>query len=283
MIAVNINNQPSRYKGAENWNELNAKALLRVAKIIFSGAKEDIAKPMFVYAVFGFGNWFFYKLARFFGTGFIQSEIANKLLPEVEWITAKNTLTKQIIDKVSVREVVWDETFYGPSSGFENLKMNEFCDAEFCMTEYQNTKEEIWLWRMMATLYRKGDKCLIVNEGDARYKYNQNQNEERVRVLKKLPIEYAYAVYLWYNGCRAKLVEEYGFLFAARTEQQQEEPATLENNAGQWVDLMHSLGGAELGNIDEVGERKVRQIFFELRRRHDAFEEMKAKNPDLYK
>ena len=101
-------------------------------------------------------------------------------------------------------------------------------------------------------------------------------------MMKKLPLEYAHAVLLWYNGCRAKLASDYEFLFEKRSEQIEEAEAQ-QNTAGTWVDLIHSLGGAEMGTIDQVGDRTVRQVFFELRRRRDVYEDLKIKHPEIYK
>lgn len=283
MIDVVVNDK-EKYTGAEHWNELSEKKLLKAAKILFTENNEDEMYAKLVCAIFGFSGWFFFRLARTSYQGFVASEVINKLLPEIKWITEKNQLTKQLLPRVAVRSGIDRTVFYAPSSNFENLKMEEFADAEFCFAEYNKEKDINWLWRMMACLYRKGDKTLIVTEGDARYKYNMNGNEHREKLLKQLPKNYAWAFCLWYSGCRAKLIEDFEFVFDAKAEAEAKaENKTQANTATSWVDLIHGMAGEKLGDIDKVKNRLVREVFYELQRLKIQDEELKNKYPELYK
>lgn len=94
-------------------------------------------------------------------------------------------------------------SYYGPTDFFKNIKFGEYSDAINLYLEYNQTKDESLLYTIMAIFYRKKQpfhfikKHLKGYDGDVRESYNEISVDQRAKVLKVLPVGYAYGFYLF--------------------------------------------------------------------------------------
>lgn len=181
----------------EEWNELSRKQLTEIAGILFTETDPLMADTKMANAIIRH---------RIF-TYTSPAVIIEHILPLIEWIKIDCSLTKQLLPTLSVGL----RKFYGPDDGLSNIRLVEFDFAERELYAWhQDRKNMMQLFRFIACLYRP-KKNLFYNvrrnkDGDARGKFNDNLVQHYAELLSKhVPLEEAYAILLWYKGCRDTL------------------------------------------------------------------------------
>lgn len=187
---------------------------------------------------------------------FFADELRTKVLPLVPFLFAENKLTAQLLPVVSVGRIL-KKKFYGPSSQFNNLTLEEFSDAEDCLSHFEQTLDPIWISRFFAVLYRPGHPSHETLRGDARNVYNIHLNDKYGSQLMKLSEHHRAAILLWYQGCRAEVVSDYAFLFL---KDKKDEAAQ-----SSWVDVIHGMAGTKFGDIKATGRTLLKVILTEMR------------------
>lgn len=95
------------------------------------------------------------------------------------------------------------KNYYGPSDLFRNVAFGEYTDAINLYMEYENTKEDEYLYLLMAVFYRPKQKfhkdrnVLFAYNENIREPYNEATIESRAEIFKNLPIGYVYGFYLF--------------------------------------------------------------------------------------
>lgn len=106
--------------------------------------------------------------------------------------------------------------FYrGPKGRFQNLTFGEFVRADEYFLKYQTTKEEKYLDRMIAVMWRFGIR--------ERQKFDFDTVEKRIPVLSQLSQAQKQVILVWYIGCRKILEREFKHIYPEPEENQKEQ------------------------------------------------------------
>lgn len=263
MTELIVNNK-HRYLLPDTLNGLSGAQLCAIAPVMLK--KEPTLEERYSVAYFlcGFGNKYFSikESLQPEAYQYFSKEVYEQVMPALEFLYAENTLTEQLLPKLRVRKsqrFFGTQLLYGPKKNFENLSIAEFSDAETCLDNYEDSKEDIWLNRFLAVLYRPGKPRTDLT--DQRQPYNFHANDLIAEMVSKLDNGTKAAVMFWYMGCRAQLVKDFSALFGKR------QTASAGAKAS-WTDVIHDLSGAKFGTLEETGQQPVRIIFYELQLLH---------------
>lgn len=191
----------------DTWNELSAKQLLYVAYCLFCGdtKEEALAKIAIVLS----------DMRPEIARQTVPEVIVEELMPLVTWVLEPSTLTEQKFPVLKSRW--WRKKFYGPSSDFMNLRFGEFDAAERALREWQDTPDDIGLlYQLVAVLYRpRYSKRQPADDfTDERIPFNHSRTRAYAKKLARYyPPQYAFAILIWYLGCRSAVLSQYPQLF----------------------------------------------------------------------
>lgn len=249
----------------DNFDELTAAQLCAVAPFLLKAEVTEAERTVIALLLLQTNTVFSVSASKKpGGYDYLADELRVKLVPGLAWLFGKNTFTKQLMPKLRIpnAKLSWiKHTFYGLESNFDNITLEEYADAEFCLSEYARTSSELWLHRFLAVLYRPGSEKQKLKTGDARKPYNIHENDMYGRHLSRLSENEKCAILYWYYGCRNVLTEDYSFLFS------KENQGKAEQGAG-WVDVIHGMAGTKFGNIHETGKTLLKVILTEMRHQY---------------
>lgn len=124
-----------------------------------------------------------------------------------------STLTKNLVSELRIKH----KWFYGPSEKLFNLTWNEFIQADSCFSDFNNSKEEKDLDRLIAVLYRPQEKNYDPDAtdftGDRREAFNDHLIDKRAKTMARLDQKRKYSVYLFYCGCKNYLKKTFDLVF----------------------------------------------------------------------
>jgi hypothetical protein len=116
--------------------------------------------------------------------------------------------------------------YYGPVSGFAEISLSEFLDADEAYRSYLANSEVTELNHFVAILYREksadfNPKSPSTN-GDCREPYNDLTVKFRVDNIAKLSLTKKLAVFIWFESCKNFITEKYEVIFksSGQTESQ---------------------------------------------------------------
>ncbi len=262
MTEVIVNNT-DRYLLPDSFNSLTGKQLCAIAPVLLKGNPTLEEKYSVAYFLCGFGNKYFSLRESLSDEPYLYftQQIYEQVMPALEFLYAENTLTEQLLPMIRVqREQRFFATqkLYGPAKNFENLTIAEFSDAETCIDNYEESKDELWLNRFLAVLYHPGSRLFASPDG--RKPYNFHMNDLIAEMVSKVDAGTKAAIVLWFHGCRAQLVKDFGSLFSKAKAQTNEKTS--------WTAIIHDMAGAKFGTIDQTAQQPVRVIFYELNLLH---------------
>ncbi len=109
------------------------------------------------------------------------------------------------------------QQYYGPSNKCYNVNFLEFLNAEAALYAFHKTKNRKHLRTLCAILYRKRVKpfrpAAADYSGDPREQFNDFTYQRRAWRFRFLSAAKLQAVYTFYAGCRAVLIDEHPKLF----------------------------------------------------------------------
>jgi hypothetical protein len=227
---------------AETWNELNDSQIVRIAAALFEDLSETDLNLRLVRILLDY---------RYKEMTHTEPEVmVEHLFPLVEWIKTECNLTEQKIPYISR----WFglRKYYGPSSALMNLRFCEWDAAERAMYEFSTSKSTDALYQFVAVLYRPARKSPMKETDDVsdkREPYNYSKNESIANALKKIvPLRQAYAILLWYKGCRQYINSLYPSIFSPA-----DEDSDMEEQQPFLFPLMRSIAKSGIyGDIDKV-------------------------------
>jgi hypothetical protein len=121
---------------------------------------------------------------------------------KTRWILSSR-LTKNIIGPVETKSGLW----HGPSHGITNLKTDEYIRAETSMFQYHKTQDEVYLNKLIATLWRPS--ALSPSSDDIRIPFDDGKVEAYAAIAALLPGYIKQAIYLFYSGSRRFLASRF--------------------------------------------------------------------------
>lgn len=262
MTEIIVDNK-KRFLLPDSWDELTYEQLYSIAIHIFEYniVKEEATKAYLRTKIV-------VELSGFCGYSakneFLQSELALKVLPVMDWMFDRNLLTRQLLPSIRIRKKFSTVRFHAPSDNFNNLTFEEFDDAEYWFIELMNpdTKQrEKALNMLCAILYRPYLQTAV----DNRIPYHATENEPRAEWFSYCDTRHKLCVLLWYMGCRNALTDQFHELFSGKGD-----------GEGNWTMLAHSLAGPVLGDIDKVNKSPIRKVLTEMLRLYRQGEDRAA-------
>ncbi len=161
-----------------------------------------------------------------------------------------NELTKWLIPSVRIG---W-KTYYGPSDNLINVSLIEFSKADTYYLKYLKTKDEAWLNKMIAVLYRPKKvpyrPKAIDFDGEIRQQYNGEHVAAREKKFTRLPIPTKKAILINYQGVRNNLEKCYPHVFRTRKKGK---------NLG-WAPIILELAGDKFGNEERTAHSRLHTI-----------------------
>jgi hypothetical protein len=94
---------------------------------------------------------------------------------------------------------------YGPANRFYNVRFGEFIAADNFFRRWMATKQDEFLDKLIAVLYRPADRNEKPDSrnfhGDRRQPFNEHNINSRAKQVSRISPVVKMAVALWYNGC----------------------------------------------------------------------------------
>ncbi len=226
---VNVNVTP-----ASSWNELSQKELYVVADILHSKTLLVDGKMRLMVALLGIK--FRVLLA------FTASQV-HDLLPITKFILEENKLTTNLIPFLTLGST----TLYGPNNFLANINIEEFAFADAFYVRFKETKSDEMLCRLCATLYRPKregyDPKSPDFKGDIRQDFNKHQVFNRARRFEKFNSAQKYAISLFYEGCREKLIKKHPNVFSK---------GKGRSKSFGWGGILMELAGDKFGDLQHT-------------------------------
>lgn len=284
MVSIRVNDIHELHLPS-GWNELRGEQLLAIAEALFMEMDDDRKRVMICKAAInnkklfrmmepailieqffplitwietdrqltkqvlptipvGFFNW--YGPAESLGN-FRLSEFDHAEAELYRWHSFRPLDSKLMFAKGESNPLTGDLTSASetPKSTYRGL-----------MQWWRTEEAEAQLYRFVACVYRPGK--LTYNKrknpaGDYRMPFNDNLVDYHASILRRhLPVKYAYAILLWYKGCRDALVSAFPLVFTGAAEHEakpQQEP--------NYFELMRKI--AEKGTYGDID--KVRNLY----------------------
>lgn len=228
----------------EQWNEMSQKQLLEVMRVMHAQKGDDQGVLMLFRAMVDIPWHKFFAMRT--------PALMDVAIECTEFLFQKNTLTRNLIPQYK-----W---LAGPADNLMNLKMAEFCFSEFRYFAWRNSQEQKDLDMFIATLYRPTKDMFydaVRNpDGDVRKPFNDSLTPVIALKIAKWPMEVKRAIVLFYEGCRAKKIEDNPKVFDNSTGE--------ESLHGLWSVMRSVAKGGSFGDFDKVNEQYVDTILMEL-------------------
>jgi hypothetical protein len=268
MITFISSYTKKRYRMAENFSELTAGQLCRIAGLLLSGMDQDTARLEALRILLRMNRLRFY---------FLNLGLKTQLFDQVEWLFEKNQVITNLIPSyrrnLSVR-------LYGPKQKLINLRMSEF---HACEMRYRMILDQVpgALEELIAILYREpvpGYDRKKDSAGDIRQPYNGNTVPYRAGLIRRWPANVKYAVLLFYDGCRQLIIDQHPEVF---TSGDQDTISNEDQFQGMFMMIRGLAADGKYGTFEEVEQLYVYTALNELTQLIQENKEMeeKLKNP----
>jgi hypothetical protein len=164
----------------------------------------------------------------------------------------KITLSKNLFPKIRL----FGSWLYGPKDSLQNITIEEFAFADKAFTNYLQSKDEKWLNRLVACLYRTKNSNTLPQDhpdfvDDARKPFNSYSLTYTEKYVSKLPDEVKICVLLFFWGCRNQIANTYKNVFSGKN---QRRATSLDLG---WIQVMFEASGEKFGTIDLVAKNNV--------------------------
>lgn len=160
---------------------------------------------------------------------------------------------------------------YGPADNCSNLVFLEFTKAEVNYVRYLQTKEEKFLNRLVAVLYRPRKWWFtrlfenleifgLQKSGDIRNRFNDHSLEERATRIGRLPKPLRLAIMMFYHACRMRIIQQNGNVFPEPDEFDVKDP---QDQPGSWAHVIRTLAG-HLNDFERTAYQPLSLVLFDL-------------------
>ena len=129
-----------------------------------------------------------------------------------------NLLPHIVVKKANIFKLQKSTILYGPDDGLTNLVFSEYISAETNLSRWHNTKDDTYLYKFLAVLYRPGKKesewKLPTFDGDMRLPFNEASIDKHAKLTAQLSAVERKAILLWYSGCKQFMFERFPHVFS---------------------------------------------------------------------
>jgi hypothetical protein len=248
MNEIKIQNKT--YYTPASWNELTFKQLSLISFLF--GEKLKIVDFKII-ALFKFLNIKKSVFAKITDTD--MTFLTNTL----DFLVNNVVLTKNLLPKMKLGIVKY---LYGPADKLKNVSFIEFAKADTNYLLYLNTKDEKYLNKLIAVLYRQRHwfvnimKFLNIFNGDVRQKYNDYFIIKNEPAIAKLKLNDRIAIMLFYQGCRNYIINKFPRVFKSGGSEDKE--------SFGWAQLILELAGTKFGNDEQTANTLLHTILMHL-------------------
>lgn len=176
------------------------------------------------------------------------------------------------------------ETYYGPADALSNSSFGEFIASFYTFQDYHNNRDEKFLIKLAAILFRPGSVRRLNEDGDARVPYVSAQVKGRIQEFESLPKNILKAVLYFYAGFQDYLQNgmvriggndiEFKVLFNGKGGNSK---TSLPSQG--WVDVLFQLSESGVfGNLKATENQNVFTIFSRLYQLHREQKEQELRN-----
>lgn len=232
------------YAVPDSWNDIPSKNYLPVIKVLYTEHGDDRGVLMLFRALAGIPWWQFFMMR--------SPNLLPAAIDATEFL-AENKLTKNLLP--------FYKGFAGPADNLANIKMAEFCFAEFYYNNYGREENLEHLNALVSVLYRPKKSRWKYSykknlDGDFRIAFNANSMGYYQKKIEKWPTHVKLAVLHFYQGARAQII--------------QRNPKVFDNNGGEeslyglWSVMRSVAKSGHLGDLDKVSDQYVDTVLMEL-------------------
>ena len=272
------------------WNELNAAQLISISAILNQNLLTSDFRVKTVTAFLGKKNLLFAQYAillralkktlspdkQYAITQKINylDECIYGISESLNWIHAGINITKQCIPSVfKLRKL------YGPATFLADVRFIEYAKAETFYNSFINTKDEVYLDKLIATLYRPQVfawqvRRLFTYGIERRVKFTDDCTARNVVRIALLKPEIKMAILTWFVGCRNAIVAKYPNVFNQSDD--------TNGDGFGWAGLITHVSGGKFGDQDKTAYTNLHDILRMLEQERVQFEEYKAKHPEQF-
>ncbi len=274
MHCVHIS-ESAAYAIPSTWEELTAAQLKKIAWILtLKKEPADLAKLIFLALTLSLPWW---KRLRLWWFYFHSSTIDEKadLLRCTLSFTENRKITEQKIKKICWTFV----PLYGPDSSLANSTLWEYIKAEQYFINYQERKEQIWLDKLVATLYRpKKSGYNPQTDTDIRIPLTDMSVRFRLRQVERIDQSTKLAILMWFDGCRHFIIQSFPTIFQKPEPKKAGPLAALSKPSGRsgWMGLISELAGG-MQHYDAIGNTNLYTALTDISHRIQKANETKRK------
>jgi hypothetical protein len=269
-----------------SWNELTRTQLIDISKLFLHKKNETLFRVESVMLLIGRKTMLFKKWVNLrFTIASMRNSKNTELLVQLtdqleglnvsiyrisetlDFLFKENALTKNLIEKF--------KGLHGPSDLFGNVSLIEYLKADIRCKSYENTGDEKYLNELIAVMYRPAKyfwwlRKYLTSDDDPRQQYGDKFIKNSVKI-SRWPLPLRNAIYLYFKGCMAGLMERYPNVF-------KEDNSSGEQSGYGMAGLITALAGEKFGNPEQTASTMLHHILIYLEQDAIIAEKIKSKN-----
>jgi hypothetical protein len=170
-------------------------------------------------------------------------------------------LTTPLSDWVIKKLIIDKQVFIGPSNQFRNVSIGEFAFADSNFLKFLKTKDESFLFKMIACLYRPENHYPNPNQTvkDLRMKFNPVYVDENSLFFSKLDQDTKLALLFNYKNIRTWIQNKYPYVFPKEKSERKEG-----NSSEGWRDFIRSLVAGNYTLQDEILKTLLHTVLYDM-------------------
>lgn len=260
---------------AGSWQELSYEQGCDLLKMLSKNLKPDECKRIALLILLNVKKSFYLQWIFFWRMSSLEIE---SMYPLTNFVFKDRTLTKNYLPVVKSEGL----KLYGPADNLMDCSFIEFIKADKHYLNYLATKNEAYLDKLIATIYRP--KKNLINRlfesleifgheftSDRRAKYNDDTFSKRLPVVKELSADIKMAILYFYNSSREFMIKHpnHNFIFVKSESGEKSDSNAL-------FKVLDDISGKLFGDFNKTAQTNVYSVFFHINnqiRRNNELEE----------
>lgn len=256
------------------WEELEPKQFARIIEIInFNKADQYTISASLLALLFGSSNW--HVLHN------LPDELLTDLVPLTNFLFEEKPSVNNFFKEININKKV----HLAPADDLSNIGFGEWCFAHQYFIYYSITKDEAWLNKLIATIYRPKDENQNPDDatfsGDERQIFNENLIDKRSLSVAAIQSHIKLAILAWFTVAVNEITIERPHVFPPAPPVDPENPKPIDesqNNQNTWLSVFRDLLGPKWGTEQQLKYTNAIFVLDGLEEKHIAFEEAKKGN-----
>lgn len=182
-------------------------------------------------------------------------------------VSLESKLTRNIISFFKIDGL----KYYGPADKLFNITFSEFIHTETNLKRFMNSRDVVFLDKLIAILYRKQARDYDPDSkdfnGDRREPFNDHQIDARAAVISKMDHNIKIAIYLFYTGCQNWIMNQFPHVFQGTGKRS-------DDSLG-FLGLVDTLTGGDVTKNELVRSSYLMDVMVHLEKSAIDYEKMK--------